>query len=256
MGFSLQSLIFEVVNFLVLLWVLQRLVYRPLRRSLDARRAAMREIEVRAEERRAEAESVRASFEQRASEIDGLREDALRVAGEEAAAQRARLLEQARDDAAADEARARRMLEAEREEALRWVRELTIERATELAGQLLLQIAPKAVDEALFDTALAEVERRASGLRAEVSPTESSVRVELTCARVPSETELEHLRTRLQSALSVTPRLAIEEDESLGAGVIVRIGDTSIDTTLAGQLAGLRDRARETLERREGADAR
>ena len=43
MNLEPTTLVFELVNFLVLLWVLQRLVYRPLHQAIHARREELAE---------------------------------------------------------------------------------------------------------------------------------------------------------------------------------------------------------------------
>jgi F-type H+-transporting ATPase subunit b len=251
MGFSVTTFAFELVNFVVLTLLLQRLLFRPLRRGLDARREALAARERAAGDKAREAEELRASYEARAREIDELREEAIRKAAIEAAEERSRLLAQAREDAAAERARAQRILDVERENALGWVRDLAIHRSTELSGRLLLELAPLAIERALLDLLIAEIGRQAERLRA--AGAGDGAEVEITWARIPEDVEVSRLRDALAAALpagdgSGPLRFVIREDAALLSGVTLRIGFRVLDASLAGQLDLLRDRAQALLD--------
>ncbi len=143
------TFLFEIVNFLVLLFVLNRLVFRPLKRGIEERRAEQAQTIADAKTKLEQARALEQTLQGERRAVVDIRDRALREAAEEAAGERARILAQAREDAAAEGARAARLLESEREAAEAWVREVTIERATSVAGKMLLVLAPEAVEQAL-----------------------------------------------------------------------------------------------------------
>lgn len=250
MGFNVTTFFFELVNFVVLVWVLERLVFRPLRRGIEQRRAAAAELTARAESREAEAERVRRDYESRTEELGTLRERIVREGTEQAAKERARMLQQAHEDAVAERARVQRLVETEREAALGWARETIVERGTELAGRLLLELAPQSVDRALLDELGGECARLGPELRSDLGlePASERPEVEVTSARPLPEEAVERLRGTLTDALGVSPRLTLREDERLIAGAVVRTGHRVLDASVDGQLSLLRARARELLE--------
>lgn len=241
MSFNPTTFVFEIVNFIVLLAILQRLVYRPLRAGIDARREAIaaRDAELAAGEEKLAAE--RATLGARAEELDRLRLDAIREAAEAAAEERARILAQAREDAAADRQRAQRLLEAERSTAAAEVRELAIERSADLAGRLLVQLAPTSADALLLDLMVSELAARAETLRGLVQG--GSVEVDLEWAMTPRDTERARLVAALEGALGRAVRVTHREDSSLLAGVRVRVCNRLLDASVAGQVALLKERA-------------
>jgi F-type H+-transporting ATPase subunit b len=243
MNVDITTLIFEAVNFVVLVWLMQRLVYRPLRDGLAARRKKLEEREARADEITSEAKQLMAARDEEREELARLRDSILKEANEEAAEQRARILAQAREDAEAERARVRRLLESEREAARSWVSQLAVERGTEVAGLLLMELAPEAIEDRLFTELRAELERR------ELADVDlgDSPEVEVSVATMPTETRLEELRASLKQALGVAPRLVVREDDTLRAGVVVRIGHRVLDASVAGQLDAFRDRVRHEL---------
>jgi F-type H+-transporting ATPase subunit b len=240
MTVDLTTFLFEVVNFVVLLWILQRLVYRPLQKAIAERREAILERERVAEAARVEADEQRASYEERRAELTALRDKTLASANEEAAEQRARILAQAREDAEAERARVRKLLEAEREAALGWVRQVSVERGTEVAGHLLMKLAPDAVEESLFRALRAEIESH------DLSSTGEEV--EVRCARLLDEHQVAALRESLAKARAKSPKPNLREDDSLVAGLVIRVGHTVFDGSVSGQLAAFRRRVEDELE--------
>lgn len=246
------TFLFEIINFVVLMLVLQRLVFRPLKRGLEARKAVITERETLAGEKMAQAEALRAKYAERAREIDELREDTLRVAREEAARERARLLDQAREDATAERQRAQRRLEMEHERALGWIRETTIEKCTQLAGQLLVTFAGAAVERSLVDLLIQEIENRTELFTDQSNGTKKKSNApgfEITWAKLPEDTEVARIREALAKVSGgEAPRLVLREDPALVSGPVLRAGFHVIDASIGGQLDALRDRARALLE--------
>jgi F-type H+-transporting ATPase subunit b len=245
--FDPTTFAFEAINFLVLVYLLHRLVYRPLRTSIDERRAAI-ERQVRdAEAKRREAEALEREWRERLGEHERLRREALRQAAEDAGRERARLVEEAREEAAGERARVQRQLEAEREAELSWAREVAVERSTDLAGRLLGELAPDAVDAALHGLLAAEIERQAASLRdaARAGPG----LVSLAFARAPGPPTVARLQTALRTALDTPADAVVSDDPSLVAGAVLRVGDRVLDASVKGQVEVLRSRARALLDR-------
>ncbi len=97
----------QVVNFLVLVWLLKRFLYRPILQAIDAREKRVAQTLSDAEAINAEAQSERDTFEVKNEAFDRQRAELMSQATEEAKAERQRLLDEARQ--AADDLAARRM---------------------------------------------------------------------------------------------------------------------------------------------------
>lgn len=247
MGFSLTTFVFEVVNFLALMWLLTRIVYRPLKQGISQRRAALTEREESTEARMAAAEELERQARAMYGELEELRATTIREAIEQAAEEKARLMEQAREDAAAERARAQRLVESEREAAQAWVRELAVEHGTDVAGRMLMQLAPNAIEGALFEHLLDELSRRAGSLKNAGARTDR-IEVDVTFAHMPPDEQIDRLRERLTTALGQTPRLVLREDDALLAGLCVRLGHLVLDASVSGQLQAFREEVREQIE--------
>lgn len=254
MHLSLTTFLFETINFLVLLWILKRIVYRPLAEGITRRRQELLDREAQAAQRLAQAQLQSAEVERGLQHLSELRAETVRQATEEGAEARARLLEQAREDAALERARGERLLDAEREAAASWLRETAVNRSTDVAGRLLLDLAPESIESALFERLLGELGRHTERLRAaEGAEAGPVVEIEVTFTRVPPDDRLERLRSRLTELIGKAPSLVLREDPTLEAGAVLRARHWVFDASLAGQLRAFRERARELLEGAEAA---
>jgi F-type H+-transporting ATPase subunit b len=101
----------QVVNFLILVWLLKRFLYKPILRALDAREQQIALTLADADAKKAEAQQERDEFQHKNEAFDQQRTALLSQATDEAKAERERLLDQARQDANA--------LRVERQEALK-----------------------------------------------------------------------------------------------------------------------------------------
>ena len=64
------TLAIQTVNFLIVAWVLTRLLYRPVRRVIEQREAQGRELQDKTEKAAAEAEAARLDYERKRAELD------------------------------------------------------------------------------------------------------------------------------------------------------------------------------------------
>lgn len=105
------TVVAQALNFLVLIWLLKRFLYKPILNAIDAREKRIAAELSDADAKRAAAQKERDEFQRKNAEFEQQRGELLRKATDEAKAERQRLLDEAR--AAADG------LSAKRQEALR-----------------------------------------------------------------------------------------------------------------------------------------
>ncbi len=101
----------QALNFLILVWLMRRFLYKPIRQAIDEREKRIASELADADAKKAEAKGERDEFQRKNEELDQQRGALLGKATEEAKAEGQRLIEEARK--AAD------ILSAKRQEALR-----------------------------------------------------------------------------------------------------------------------------------------
>lgn len=247
MGFNPTTLVFEIINFLVLTWLLTRLLYRPLRNAIADREQTMQAEREQTKALLSEVESLKAEWEQKNRDLVAVADKVRSEALADAVAEQGRMLTRAREEAAAERKKAERLLQAERKAAEEWVRSAAIERSTDLTGQMLLSLAPDAVDLALVDRLVAEIEQRGETLLG-MERGLPEVVVEVVAAHVPREGVIDRLRGALSGALDTTVRLTVREDPELRAGACLRLGDRVIDASLSGHLQAFQLLAQDLAE--------
>src|SRR5450631_2315268 len=103
----------QVVNFLILVWLLKRFLYRPILDAIDAREKRIATELADADAKKAEAQKERDEFQRKNDEFDQQRAALLSKATDEAKAERQRLLDEARKAADAASSRRRETLKSD-----------------------------------------------------------------------------------------------------------------------------------------------
>jgi F-type H+-transporting ATPase subunit b len=105
------TVIAQAVNFLILVWLLKRFLYKPILHAIDEREKGIATQLAEAEAKKAESQKERDDFQHKNEVFDQERAALLKQATDEAATERQRLLDEARKDADT--------LRVKRQEALR-----------------------------------------------------------------------------------------------------------------------------------------
>jgi F-type H+-transporting ATPase subunit b len=160
------SLIFwEIITFLILLFLLVRYVYPPIRRQIQERQSQIERSIDEAEKTRAEARELLAEYKRQIEEARGEGRRILDEARKQAEAQRERTKREAREEGDRIIQRAREEIDRERESAVREVR-------SEIAGMVVQateQVLGRSIDhdehERLIAQALDDLEAEVAGTR-------------------------------------------------------------------------------------------
>lgn len=248
MEFDWTTFILEVLNFLVLVWILGRLFYRPILAALDARQQKINDASAHAEQLRGEAEALRGQYEQRIQAWAQELAERERKLDEELAEKRGSAMELLKQTLANEEAKYRA-----RNEALNTSREaaLTLKAAETAFAQsaaLLQRLASEQLTQAIAAVFLED-------LAALPEPEQAALR---KAARMPAETASFDLvsahaldeidRAALCKALSETAgqdlQLVFKIDPGLIAGLRAVIGECQLDANLADGLAFFRQQSK------------
>ena len=231
------TFLFQTLNFVVLAYVLHRLLYRPLRAAIEQRRQANAQTQASAETARKAAEALAQQLQVQIADQEQHRQEVLHEAQEQAAVERQKLLGEAEITLQRRREEARTALAHEREEALKALRGEVIGQAVNLTQRLLRestdrtlhqQLALHLVD-ALHD--LPEAEQ--TQLRTQWRPEDGALLE--TAAELDGQT-LQELERAVAALLGKPVALTVQSRPGLLAGVRLRLGGHVWDGSLAGQL--------------------
>ena len=141
------TVIAQVVNFLILVWLLKRFLYKPILNAVDAREKKVADELANADAKEAEAQKEKDEFRHKNEEFDQQRAELLNKAKDEANAERQQFLEEARKEAS--------NLRAKQQEALRNDKHNLNKEIRHRAQQEVFAIARKALND-LAGTSLEE----------------------------------------------------------------------------------------------------
>jgi F-type H+-transporting ATPase subunit b len=238
MQIDTTSFILQLINFVVLVWILHRFLYRPVLAAIDRRRAAIDKSMADAKSLREEAGRLRAQFEGRLADWERERVKARSALEAELAALRARGLAEVAQAAERERDRLA-ALQAKREAD--WKRDTeqrALDQSAAFAARLLERIADHALDERLVDVFAADL----AGWQAEkIDPIAAAARaaggrVSVTSAHPLSEAARVRLARALSERLRIECRPEYAQDEALVAGLSVAVGPWLLQANLRDEL--------------------
>ena len=141
------TFIAQIVNFLVLVWLLKRFLYQPILDAIDAREKRVAAQLEDAAKQKADAEGERAEFQKKNEELDQQRADLMKQATESADAERTRLLEQTRTESDALRERLKKELADEQENIGRAIVKQTRQEVFAIARKTLTDLGGVSLEE-------------------------------------------------------------------------------------------------------------
>jgi F-type H+-transporting ATPase subunit b len=141
----------QVVNFLILVWLMKRFLYKPILHAIDAREQRIAKELADADSTKSEAEKEREQFQKKNEEFDRQRGAFLSQATEEAKAERRRLLDEARQSADALRAKRQDALKREQQSLNDEITRRTREEVFAIARKTLADLAGTTLEERMSD---------------------------------------------------------------------------------------------------------
>ena len=229
----------EIINFLVLVWILKRFLYQPVLETLAQRRVGIERTLTEARELETRAGVLRTQFENRLADWEQ-EKAALRARFEqELTAERSRQM-QALADALAQEQERHAAQDAHRQEALRLELESqALKQARRFATTLLARLASPELEARLVEAGLEDFAALPADLLngiAAVARTPGA-QVRVASAFPLTEEQQERIGAALAARLGASPDLDFRVDATLGAGLRLALGSWQLNFSLADELA-------------------
>lgn len=237
MDIDWATIALQAVNVLILLWLLQRFLYRPVLAVLDRRRQEIEAGRAAVEAARGEAERARAAADQERTDLARRREQLLIDAAAEADRLRQQRLGEAQKQSEQWLEEARRRLCAERRQAEQTLREQAAQLAAEFAGRVLRGVPSSALLRGYLD----EMSEQAQALREA-----GGTRVRVRTATPLSDAECGAVTERIGALAGRQLEWLFEVDPDLIAGIELHFDGVVIARTVAQDLARLKAASLET----------
>ena len=247
----------QVINFLILVWLLKRFLYRPILDAIDAREERIAAELADADAKRTEARKERDEFQHKNEAFEQQRATLLSQATEEAKAERQRLLDEARQ--AADTLRAKRMqaLTNDSHQLNQAIRRRTQAAVFAIARKALTDLATASLEERMtevFTRRLHAMDEQAKEGFAKALKGSSEPALVRSAFDLPAE-QRAAVQAALNEAFSTEIQVKFETAPDLVSGIELTTNGQKLAWSIADYLAALEQGVAELLKTQAKTEA-
>lgn len=240
----------QVLNFLILVWLMKRFLYKPILHAIDAREQRIAGELADADAKRAEAQKEKEEFKNKNRELDGQRNALLSQATEEAKAERQRLLDEARQAVEALQDKRQEALERERQSLSEEINRRTREEVFAITRKTLMDLAGTSLEERISEVFRRRLRELDSEERKEVGKilkTTSDPVLVRSAFEMPSE-QRAAIRHALNETFAADIHVRFETAPEVISGIELTASGRKIAWSIADYLASLERRVGELLK--------
>jgi F-type H+-transporting ATPase subunit b len=243
----------QVLNFLILVWLMKRFLYKPILRAIDAREKRIAAELANADAKKGEALRERNEFKHKNEAFDKQRNELLNKATDEAQAERQRLLNEARDAAVALRMKRQEALRNEEHDLHQAISRRTQQEVFAIARKALTDLAETNLEERIADVfvrRLRELDGEKKAGLAESLKTASDPAV----VRSAFDLTAEH-RAAIQNVLNETffaeVHVRFETTPNVISGIELTTDGQKVAWSIADYLASLEQGVAELLQEKD-----
>jgi F-type H+-transporting ATPase subunit b len=248
----------QALNFVILVWLMRRFLYKPILRAIDAREKKIAAELADADGKKAEAKKERDEFQHKNEEFDQQRAALLGKATDEAKAERQRLLDEARKAADALSAKRREALGNEARSLNKAVSRRAQQEVFGIARKALTDLATTSLEErmgAVFTRRLREMDAKVKAGLAESIRTASEPALVRTAFDLPAE-QRAVIQNALNETFSADVRVRFETAPDLVSGIELATNGQKVGWSIADYLTSLEKGVGELLKQQDDAAAK
>jgi F-type H+-transporting ATPase subunit b len=231
----------QIVNFLILVWLLQHFLYKPILDAIDAREKRIAAELADADTKKAEAQKERTDFEGKNKAFDEQRGALLLKAADEAKAERERLMNQAKNDAVSMRTT---QAEALRSDQSRLGNEITLLAEKEvfaIARKTLTDLANASLEERVaeeFTRRLRELDPKAKELLGDALKNSSQPALVRSAFDLPPDQKAA-IQNALNETFSAAVRIKFENSQDAICGIELAANGQKLAWSISSYLTAL-----------------
>src|ERR1035438_10076543 len=248
----------QAINFIILVWLLKRFLYKPILDAVDAREKRVATELADADAKKAEALKERDEFQHKNEEFDQQRAALLSKATEEAKAERQRLLDDARKAADALSAKRQETLRSDAHNLNQAIRRRTEQEVFAIARKALTDLATTSLEERMcevFTRRLRTMDGKAKEGIAAALKTASEPAVVRSAFDLPAE-QRAAIQNALNETFSAEIHVRFETAPDLVSGIELTTNGQKVAWSIGDYLASLEKGVGELLKEKDEAAAK
>ena len=244
----------QIVNFLILVWLLQRFLYRPISLAMERREARIEERLSAARSTRSDAQAEKEKLQDERSALEKSKEQALDQARQEARALRERLESDIREEMETKRETWRKQIEVEREDFSRSLQRRAGHQSIEIARRVLKDYANSELAGHVAEVFIEQLHNLDDDMRQKLSGAalrtgdpalvESGDKLQSTARR--------NVTRAIHDCVSRDVDVTYREDDDIVMGLRLTIGEQTVEWSAARHLKTLETTLDEVLENTQG----
>ena len=242
MKFNIWTFFFQIVNFVVLLFILKRLLYKPVKEIMEKRKGLIEKTIEDAEKEKKEALELKERHQEEMNKLKDLQITMIEKMKNEVGEEKKRLLTEAEKEATRTIEEERAVFETEKKRDEAKLKEMVIQTVSVFATNLLKDISDEELHKSIYRRVFNNLEEIASTIQAGDG---ESATIDLISAYPLREEELLELQRVLEAHLLKRVSVNTSVDKNLIAGVKIKVHDMVYDSSLSGQINSLTFRLKE-----------
>jgi len=242
MKFDFWTLLFQIINFGVLLFILKRILYKPVKEIIEKRRSIIEKNISEAEKIKEEAMEIHAANQQEMEKLKELKRELTDKMKEEVEAEKGVILADAEKEAQKLIEKKQVLFDTEKRRLETELKSRALEIVETFCAGLLRDISNEDLHRALFTKFKAEIPRLTEDIKNAYGDNE--IKIELLSAYPLSEADMKEIENEFATRLNKKVSFEAVLDADLIGGLRVRALDKVYDASLKGQIQTFRDRLR------------
>ena len=234
-----MTFVLELINFLVLIWILNRFLYRPVMNVIAQRKAAIQKTLSDAEVTRSAAQALQIQYENRLTEWEQEREKARAQLHEEVNSERTRLLQDLRNDLMREREKAAAVDQRRMKDFMQQAETTAIVQGRTFASRLLSRVAQPELERRIVDMVMQDLphlpDSQTQNIRAD--PGTAALSINITSAYPLDKAQREALCQSCRALIGREVTCEFLEDRNLIAGVRISVGSWVLRANVEDELS-------------------
>jgi F-type H+-transporting ATPase subunit b len=233
-----STFVLEIINFLILVWILKRFFYLPVMKVIEQRRKGIEDSMAQADAKRKEAQEMEQKYQGRLSEWEKEKKQALEALHNEINAERAHLMESLKDSLEKEKQKNRVLEERRLNEEKRKIEQEALAHSTRFAAKFLNRLTGPELEERLYRLLLDELPQLPTEQRDTLHSvySESQPPVKVTSAYSLAEDKRNALQAALSNLIGKSITCEYVEDTRLVAGLRINLGPLVLRANIQDEL--------------------
>ena len=240
MEFNLSTFSLEIINFLILVWILQRLFYKPVRHIIAQRQQHIDQSLAEAAKMRQEAEELKKSYGNRIQEWNLEKQTAITQLHQQMETERQQQLSLLQKELEQERSKNQAALQRQLEELQRNQQALALQNGARFAGLVLQQAAGPELETRLFDLLISRLNQLPAACQSILQTTENEAMLTLkVCSVYPlSQGQVQQLEDKFKSLIDKPLKFEYSLDPALIAGLKIDKDAWVLHANLQHELSG------------------